>query len=315
MDREEAKAQIQGVIATVPTAFDSKYEVDYGLMAEATEVWIERGLKGQGSVLKVAAAMGEGPQLRDSEWGRLLETVVKAAKGRVPVMGAIHYKDTVRSIEDVKIAKDAGVIGLQVSPPVFNQPSQEDMLRYFGALSDGSDLGIMIYNTHWLTFGGIFPETFRRMKDFEAIVAIKWSPPEGYKFEEIFDLKDTFNIIDNTNNPMNCHKMGGHGFLSEGVDSYPTFFLNIWSMMEAGRYGEANSEWERTVQPMRNFDARTGKISGGEARMEKGISEIMGLPMGPPRPPSMPLNKAEMAELRQILIDIGWPVPNGAAHA
>jgi hypothetical protein len=32
--------------------------------------------------------------------------------------------------------------------------------------------------------------------------------------------------------------------------------------------------------------------------------------MGPPRPPSMPLNKAEMAELRQILIDIGWPVPN-----
>jgi len=24
----------------------------------------------------------------------------------------------------------------------------------------------------------------------------------------------------------------------------------------------------------------------------------------------MPLNKAEMSELRQILIDIGWPVPN-----
>ena len=82
-------------------------------------------------------------------------------------------------------------------------------------------------------------------------------------------------------------QMGGHGFLSEGVDAYPTFFLNIWSMMEAGRYEEANSEWERTVQPMRDFDAKIMKISGGEGRMEKGISEIMGLPMGPPRPPSL----------------------------
>ena len=108
MNREEMRELLIGPFATVPTAFDENYRVDYGRMYELTEWWIEMGLVNGKSVLKVAAAMGEGPQLRDSEWPTLLHTVVRAAKGRVPVMGAISYKDTVRAIEDAKMAKDVG---------------------------------------------------------------------------------------------------------------------------------------------------------------------------------------------------------------
>ena len=102
MDREEIQKLIVGPIATVPTPFDDRYRVDYGLMAEATERWIGGGLVTEKSVLKVAAAMGEGPQLTESEWTKLLKTCVDASKGRVPIMGAIHYKDTVRAVEDPK---------------------------------------------------------------------------------------------------------------------------------------------------------------------------------------------------------------------
>ncbi len=48
MKRDELRKLIVGPIATVPTPFDSDY--------------------------KVAAAMGEGPQLNEEEWGRLLAT-------------------------------------------------------------------------------------------------------------------------------------------------------------------------------------------------------------------------------------------------
>ena len=91
-------------------------------MAAATELWIERGLVEGKAVLKVAAAMGEGPQLREDEWKALIQTVVQAADGRVPVMGAVHYKDTVRTIEDMNIASDVGAMGCQVSPPIFINP-------------------------------------------------------------------------------------------------------------------------------------------------------------------------------------------------
>lgn len=39
--------------------------------------------------MKVGASIGEGQLLREAEWARLLETVVEAARGRVPVIGAI----------------------------------------------------------------------------------------------------------------------------------------------------------------------------------------------------------------------------------
>ena len=315
MDREDIRGLIVGPIATVPTPFDDDYRVDYGRMAEATERWIEAGLVTGRSVLKVAAAMGEGPQLREDEWTSLLDTAVKAAKGRVPIMGAVHYKDTVRTIEDAKRASDIGVIGLQVSPPIFNQPSQTDMLRYYGGVSDAIDIGVMIYNTPWLSHGGIYPDTFRKMVDFEYIVAIKWSPPDGVAYEDIFDLTNHFNIVDNSANPVECYRLGGRGFLGDGVDSYPPYYLGLWDLMESGRYDEAQAEWDRVMDPLREFYARVVDKSGSDAKVEKAMSEVMGLPMGPPRPPSIPLDAEEMTELRELMVGWGWPVPAALSKA
>ena len=308
-DRKKVQTEIVGAIATIPTAFTKNYKVDYQQMYDATQVWIDSGLVAGKSVIKAVAAMGEGPQLTESEWITVIETVVKAAKNKVPVMAAIHYKDTIRTIQDANKAADVGTIALQISPPVFNQPSQDDMLRYFEAVSNNIETGILIYNTHWLTHGAIYPETFRKMRDFEKVVAIKWSPPTGVKYEEIFDLSDIFNIVDNSNQPVRCHQLGGKGFLSDGIDSYPPFFIGIWEMVKEGLYDKAQNEWDKVMIPFGKFSAKTTAINGGEGKIEKAMSEIMGLPMGPPRPPSLPLNANEMAELKSLMTSWGWPVP------
>ena len=315
MRRDELRELIVGAIATAPTPFDERYRVDLGRMSEATERWIEAGLVRGKSVLKVAAAMGEGPQLREDEFAPLIRSVVQAARGRVPVMSAVHYKDTVRTIEDIKRAQDLGAIGMQVSPPIFNQPSQGDMLRYYAALSEAVDIGILIYNTPWLPGGGVYPDTFRRMADFERVVAIKWHPPDGVAYEDIFDLAGTFNIIDNSSQPVLCHRLAGRGFLTDGVAAYPPFYLGVWDLMEEGKYENAQAVWDRVIPSLQEFYARVTEKSGGEAKVEKALSEIMGLPVGPPRPPSIPLDAEEMAELRELMIGWGWPVPAQAPAA
>ena len=86
MNREETKKLIVGPIATVPTPFDADYEVDYLKMRDLTQWWVESGLVKGKAVIKVAAAMGEGPQLRDDEWPELLQTVIQAADGKATVM-------------------------------------------------------------------------------------------------------------------------------------------------------------------------------------------------------------------------------------
>ena len=314
MKRDELKELMVGAIASVPTPFDDAYRVDYERMAAATEHWIQAGLVKGKSVLKPTAAMGEGPQLTEQEWGRLLETVVKAANGRVPVMGAIHYKDTTRTIEDAKRAADLGVIGLQISPPIFNQPTQGDLLRYYGAVSAAIDIGIMVYNTYWLPYGTVCPDTFRKMVDFEHVIAIKWSAPKNVAYEAIYDLADAFNIVDNATDPVLGHKLGARGFLSDGISAYPSYYLELWELLDHGRYEAARVHWERMIIPFRKFYAGVGEKSGSDAKIEKAMCQIMGLPLGPPRPPSIPLDDAEMTELKGLMMSWNWPVPQ-SAHA
>jgi dihydrodipicolinate synthase/N-acetylneuraminate lyase len=309
MRREELKRLVKGPIATVPTAFDGKYEIDYGRMAEMTQWWVEQGLVAGKAVIKVAAAMGEGPMLRDTEWPLLLRTVVQAAKGKAAIVCGIHYKDTFRTIEDAKIAQDMGAICLQVNPPVFNLPTQDDLLHYYGDLSDAIDIGIMVYNTWWLGNGNVLPQTIMKMRDFEHVVSIKWSVPDDQDYDDMAKFSDVFSVIDNSSQAPRCYRLGGQGYINMTAEVYPAHDLRIQALLEAGRYDEAQALFLSVDTPLRDFYAKTAQASGGQARVKKGMMEVMGHPMGASRPPSAPLTKENMAELRQLLIGFGWPVP------
>ncbi len=313
MARDELKKLMQGPMAAVSTPFDDQFEVDYGRMAAVTQYWVQNGLVAGKAVIKVGAAMGEGPMLREDEWPHLLRTVVQAAKGKAAVECAIHYKDTVRAIEDAKRAQDLGAIGLQISPPIFSAPTQDDILRHFEAISEAIDIGIMIYNTHWLRHGSIAPETFLKMADFEHVVAIKWGAaaipfPSGIKYEDMQKFAHIFNVIDNSKKVAYTHKLGARGYISHTADVYPRHDLQVWELLESGQYDEAKTLFDRVFTPVWQFHSKVTRQSGGLARVKKGMMALMGYPMGVSRPPSLPLSGEEMAELRELLVSLGWPV-------
>jgi 4-hydroxy-tetrahydrodipicolinate synthase len=315
MTRDELRCLIQGPIAGVATPFDDRFELDLGRMHAATQYWVENGLVAGKAVIKVAAAAGEGGMLREEEWPQLLRTVVQAAGGKATIMCGIHHKDTIRTIEDVKRAQDLGAISVQLVSPIFNEPSQDDILRHFDAVSSAIDIGIMIYNTPWLRHGSVAPETIRKMADFERVVAIKWAAPPDVDYDEMRTFAHTFNVIDNTLDPVRGHKLGGRGYINDTADVYPPHDLSLWELMEAHRYDEAQALHDRVNMAFWAFYVKVRQRSGGQARMKKGMMALMGYPMGSSRPPSLPLSQDEMAELRDLLIGVGWPVvaPEGKA--
>ena len=311
MNRDELKRLIVGPIATVPTPFDDDFEVDYGMMADLTRLWVENGLVTGKAVIKVAAAMGEGPMLSEAEWPSLLRTVVQAAKGRAAIVCGIFRKDTKRSVEDAKRAQDLGAIGLQVAPPIFSAPTQDDLLRYFEALSNAIEIGVIIYDNPWLPNGHVLPETLLKMADLEHIVGIKWGTVRGEPdFDEMVNFAHIFNVIDNSKRPAYSHKLGARGYINLTADVYPPHDLHVWELLESRQYDQAADLFHQVNDPLRALYAKMSERSGGEARMKKGMYAIMGHPIGASRPPSLPMNAEEMAELRDLLISFGWPVPS-----
>ena len=308
MNREELKKLIGGTIVTLPTCMDDDFRVDFGRQAEMTKWWVEQGLGTGINPLKSSAAMGEGPDLGDDEWPHLLRTVVNAAGSDVAVICGLQTKNTLHTIEDAKKAQDLGAIGLQIDLPVFHHSNQDDYVRFYTDISDAIDIGIMIYNTHW--FGGVglpslSAETMLRLKDAEHVTAIKWSVPEGEDYDEMRRFSDIFNVIDNSNQPVRCHKNGGRGYISATIAAYPARDLEIWQLLEAGRYDEAQVKLDWVSQILGPVSAKIAKKSGGY-RFGKGLSAALGRPVGPPRPPTLPMDEQEIAELREVAKELGW---------
>jgi 4-hydroxy-tetrahydrodipicolinate synthase len=308
MNRAELQKLIVGPVATVPTPFDANHNVDYGRMHELVQWWVENGIvKGKG-IVKIAAAMGEGFHLSDDEWPPLLSTTVNAANDKATIVCGLHYKDTVRTIDDAKRAQDLGAVGLQISPPIFVHPTQDDLLRHFQAISDAIEIGILVYHTHWFAGGRMELDTIMKLGDMENVVAFKWSNAEGQKFEDMALFSDKMNVIDNTLQPIESHKLGGKGYINETMAAYPAHDLKVQALIDDGKYDEAQALWDSVTVPIRAFYDTIAPKSGGEGRLVKGLMEIMGQPCGVSRPPSLPLSADEKARLREVVQSFGWPV-------
>jgi 4-hydroxy-tetrahydrodipicolinate synthase len=309
MRRDELKDLIQGPFTTVPTAFDGRFNVDLGVMADLTRWWVDNGCVTGKTVIKVTATMGEGYDLSDDEWPRVVRTVVDAAAGKAAIVCGLKTKGTRHTIEDARRAQDLGAIGLQIALPIFHFPTQDDIVRYFTDISDAIDVGIVIYNTWWFGAPSISADSVRRLADAEHVVAVKWDVPPDGDYDEMHQFAAQVNVIDNSNQPVRCHQNGGRGYITNTMTAYPAHDLALWELVEARRYDEVQATWDRVNGPLARFIAQVSQHSGGDSRVAKGLVAIMGHPMGAPRPPSLPLDDQEMVALRELVAGFGWPVP------
>ena len=310
MNRNELRNIFKGVVGVTVTPYDDDYEVDYGKMYDLTQWWIENGMVRGKAMLKVASVMGEFPQLRDDEWPPLIRTVVQAAKGKIDIIAGSHYKDTKRTIEDALRAQDLGAMALQIAPPAFNDPNQDDILRFYSDLSDAIDIGVMIYNTPWQDHGAINADTLHKMADFEKIVALKWASHDKCPVTEMPELSTKFNMIENGADRVGFHKAGGHGFLDKSSIAYPAHELKMWELLESRLYEEAQHLWDTIDAPIQALAQKAGKVSGGQARFKKMLMNAMGHEVGEQRLPTLPAGDSEMNELKSLLTSLGWPVPS-----
>lgn len=311
MNREELKKLIGGCIATLPTPFDKDLKLDLARATEVTKWWVANGLGTGTAALKTSAAMGEGPDMSDDEWPHLLRTVVNAAGPNAKVICALKPKNTLHTIDDAKRAQDLGAIGLQIDLPFFHHSNQDDLVRFYTDISDKIDIGIMIYNTHWFTDipakEAMRAETMMRLKDAEHVVALKWSTPDNtdIDYDDMKKFSSIFNVIDNSGQPVRCHKNGGRGYISALVAVHPAHDLAIWQLMEGKKYDEAQAQIDSVRKVLGPWMAKTSEKSGGYRQL-KGLMAAVGQPVGDPRPPTLAIDDKELAEAKQLVRQLGW---------
>ncbi|MGB3313903.1 MAG: 4-hydroxy-tetrahydrodipicolinate synthase [Albidovulum sp.] len=144
-------------------------ELDLDTLKKLVEWHITEGSHG----LVPVGTTGESPTLSHEEHIRVIEEVVKAAAGRIPVIAGAGSNSTEEGIELIRGAEKAGADAALVVTPYYNKPTQRGLYAHFKAMHDACTLPIIIYNIPGRSAVDMSPETMGDLAKLPRIVGVK----------------------------------------------------------------------------------------------------------------------------------------------
>lgn len=143
--------------------------VDEGALGSLVDWHVEQGTHG---VVPVGTT-GESPTLSHAEHERVVEVVVEAARGRLPVIAGTGSNSTEEAIRLTRHAKEVGADAALVVTPYYNKPTQSGLFAHFKAIHDAVDLPIVIYNIPPRSVIDMTVETMAALARLPNIVGVK----------------------------------------------------------------------------------------------------------------------------------------------
>jgi len=144
-------------------------ELDLDTLKKLVEWHIDQGSHG----LVPVGTTGESPTLSHREHELVIEEVVKAAAGRIPVIAGAGSNNTVEGVRLIQHAESVGADAALVVTPYYNKPTAAGLIAHFSALHDASNLPIVIYNIPGRSVIDMKPDTMGELAKLPRIIGVK----------------------------------------------------------------------------------------------------------------------------------------------
>jgi 4-hydroxy-tetrahydrodipicolinate synthase len=276
-------------------------EVDVEALEGMVEFQIQNGIHG----LVPCGTTGETPAMSESEDRLVIETVVRVANGRVPVIAGTGSNSTDMAIKYTKMAEEVGADGsLQVSP-YYNKPTQEGLYRHFAAVAESTDLPIILYNIPGRTSVTIDAETTARLAEIPNIVGTKEATLSMNMAMDVMNLcGEGFDVLSG-DDPVTLPLMslGGRGVISVASNVAPAAVSDMVNALLKGNW-ERGRELHYELLPLfRALFVETNPIP------VKTAASILGLCSDEMRMPMIPLQGENLDTLRRIMEESNHLLP------
>jgi 4-hydroxy-tetrahydrodipicolinate synthase len=188
-------------------------KVDEAKLRELVEFHVASGT----DAIIPCGTTGESPTLNHDEHKRVVEIVIEAARGRVPVVAGTGSNSTAEAIDLTAHAKKAGAQGALVVNPYYNRPTQEGLYRHFRAVAEAADIPILVYNIASRTAVNVETATMARLaRDCRNIVGVKEASGSLDQMSQVIAAcGPSFSVLSGDDNiTLALMAIGGHGVVS-----------------------------------------------------------------------------------------------------
>ncbi len=159
----------KGSMPALVTPFTPDGELDLDTLKKLVDWHIDQG----SHALVPVGTTGESPTLTHDEHRTVIEEVVRAVNGRVPVIAGAGSNSTREGIGLLQHAASVGADAGLVVTPYYNKPTQAGLIAHYTALTDACDLPIIIYNIPGRSVVDMMPETMGVLARIPSIIGVK----------------------------------------------------------------------------------------------------------------------------------------------
>src|SRR5437868_5764777 len=204
--------RLAGCGTALVTPFARDGHVDERALQSLVEWQLAEGVH----FLVPCGSTGEAATMSPDEQRRVIEIVVQAARGRVPIVAGATSNDTQRAIALSKAAKAAGATHLLHTSPMYNKPPQRGIVAHYRAIADAVDLPIVVYNVPGRTGSNIEAKTTLEMSKIPGIAAVKEASGQLSQIADVIAGREpAFSVLSGDDElTLPVMALGGDGIIS-----------------------------------------------------------------------------------------------------
>jgi 4-hydroxy-tetrahydrodipicolinate synthase len=220
---------MQSLIGTgvaLVTPFKKDFSVDTEALSRIVNFQIDNGI----DYLVVLGTTAENATLNQEEKELVINTVIDANKGRLPLVLGVGGNNTHKVVEELKTRDFSNFVAILSVSPYYNKPTQEGIYQHFKAVAEASPIPVILYNVPGRTASNMLPSTVLRLaNDFKNVVAIKEAAGDIVQAMKLIQGKpEGFLVIsgdDMVTLPMVL--AGGSGVISVIGEGFPKQFSDM----------------------------------------------------------------------------------------
>ncbi len=307
-----------GVIPAVLLPFENDLSIDEASFRKhLRDVASVEGL----SALTINAHSTEVASCTFEEQRRVLDIAQDEIGGKLPIVNGVWADGSVEAARIAKMAAQGGASALLVFPPApFTMGQNAGMaLAHFKRIADATDLPIIIFQYALSTGQGYPKDTLLKLcEEIPTIRAIKdWIgnvPHHEWHVRTLQNLARPVNVLSTHSAWLfSSLVLGCNGLLSGSGSVIADLQAQLFRAVQGNDLAEAKRLNDR-IDPMAHVFYADPFVDMHN-RMKEALVLLGKLPRAVVRPPLVKIERAEIARIRQALIDAGLLDKNAARDA
>ncbi len=301
------KPLFRGIAASTVTPFTADGSPDFSRIKPHVDWIISDGA----DAISPLGSSGEFSALTDCQRMAVLESVIDANAGRLPVVAGTGHCTTAGAVALARHAEAVGADAMLIVPPYYMAPTPTQVIEHYRRIAEAVSIPTVLYHNITLTSVDLRTDDLVMLFEEGTIGGVKMSNPEPDRISELLQATGgqlhVYAGIDTV--AFEGLGLGAHGWISGIPSMVPGYARKLYTLIANNSDLKAAREhWARLAPLMRmQFAAYHNRGEGPHwFSVMKAALNLIGPPVGDPCPPILPLQEVYCRQLAMMLADLGY---------